>query len=64
MTGKETPMADHAAKDERPQTPDDRMSQKEKEAFIDKTEEFEGPDRREIRGDEKKHSEDPGVSHS
>jgi hypothetical protein len=61
---KETPMPDHPDRDERPQTPDDRMSPKEKEAFIDKTEEFEGPDRRENRGDEKKHSEDPGVSHS
>jgi hypothetical protein len=57
-------MADHATKDERAETPDDRMSREEKEAFVDKTEEFEGPDRREVLGDEKKHSKEPGVSHS
>ena len=57
-------MADHAVKDERAQTPDDRMSREEKEAFIDKTEQFEGPDPREVRGDERKRSEEPGVSHS
>jgi len=57
-------MADHAAKNERVQTPDDRMSREEKEAFIDKTEEFEGPDRREVRGNEEKHSHEPGVSRS
>ena len=48
----------------RPAAPDDRMSEEEKEAFIDQTEEFEGPDRREIRGDQTKHSEEPGVSNS
>jgi hypothetical protein len=57
-------MADPAGKDERAQTPDDRMSEKEKEAYVDKTEEFEGPDPREVPGDEKKRSNDPGVSHS
>jgi hypothetical protein len=57
-------MADHAIKDERAQTPDDRMSKEEKEAFVDKTEEFEGPDPREVRGEEKKHSKESGVSHS
>ena len=61
---KETLMADQPAKEERPQTPDDRMSREEKEALIDKTEELEGPDPREVRGDEKKRSNDPGVSHS
>jgi len=57
-------MADHAAKDERAQTPDDGMSREEIETYVDKTEEFEGPDRREVRGDEKKHSHEPGVSRS
>ena len=57
-------MADPAAKDEKAQTPDDRMSEKEKEAYVDKTEEFEGPDRREVRGGEKEHSQEPGVSRS
>jgi hypothetical protein len=57
-------MADPAPKDEKGQTPDDRMSKEEKEAYVDKTEEFEGPDRREKRDDEVKHPEEPGVSHS
>jgi hypothetical protein len=57
-------MADDKAKDERAQTPDDRMSREEKEAFIDKIEQFEGPDPREVRGDEKKNSHEPGVSRS
>ena len=50
-------------KDEAP-TPDDGMSREEKEAFEDQVEEFEGPDRREVRGEQKKRSHDPGVSHS
>ena len=45
-------------------TPDDRMSRKEKEDLEDQIEEFEGPDRREVRGTEKKRSQDPGVSSS
>jgi hypothetical protein len=57
-------MADPPAQGERAQTPDDKMSREEKEAFVDKTEEFEGPDRREVRSDEKKHSDEPGVSRS
>ena len=57
-------MADLAATVERPQTPDDRMSPEEKEAFVDKIEEFEGPDRREDRRDEKRHSQEPGVARS
>jgi hypothetical protein len=57
-------MSDPEDKKEREQTPDDRMSRKEKDAFADQTEEFEGPDRREVRGDEKKRPHDPGVSHS
>jgi hypothetical protein len=48
----------------RKQTPDDQMSPEEKQDFEDQTEEFEGPDRREVRGTEKKRSEDPGVSSS
>jgi hypothetical protein len=57
-------MADDTTKDEKTQTPDERMSREEKEAFIDKTEEFEGPDPRVVRGDEKKQSHEPGVSRS
>jgi hypothetical protein len=48
----------------RKQTPDDDMSQREKEDLEDQIEEFEGPDRREVRGTEKKRSQDPGVSSS
>ena len=64
LRGKESPMTDPAGKDKRPQTPDDRMSRDEKEAFEDKVEEFEGPDPREVHGDEKKHSHEPGISRS
>ena len=57
-------MSDPAGKDERPQTPDDRMSRDEKEAFEEQVEEFEGPDRREVRGDNKKPPHEPGISRS
>ena len=57
-------MTDGTGKDEKKETPDDRMSPKEKEAFADHIEEFEGPDRREIRGEEDSKPKDPGVSHS
>ena len=57
-------MTDPADKEQRPRTPDDSMSRKEKEAFEDQVEEFEGPDRREVRGDQKKHSHEPGISRS
>ena len=49
---------------ERPPTPDDRMSREEKEDFEEQVEEFEGPDRREIRGDREKSAHEPGVSRS
>lgn len=57
-------MADPPSTEKRSQTPDDKMSREEKEDFIDKTEEFEGPDPHPVRGDEKKHSNEPGVSNS
>ena len=49
---------------DRPETPDDEMSREEKESLEEQIEEFEGPDRREARGAEKKQPRDPGVSHS
>jgi hypothetical protein len=49
---------------DRPETPDDEMSREEKESLEEQIEEFEGPDRREVRGAEKKQPRDPGVSHS
>jgi hypothetical protein len=57
-------MTDPPQKKEEAPTPDDRMSREEKEAFEDQVEEFEGPDRREVRGEQKKRSHDPGISHS
>jgi hypothetical protein len=45
-------------------TPDDAMTRKEKEDLQDQMEEFEGPDRREIRGEHKDPADDPGVAHS
>jgi hypothetical protein len=57
-------MTDPTAREKRPVTPDDRMSREEKEAFEDQVEEFEGPDRREVRGEQEKRSRDPGVSNS
>ena len=50
--------------EERPRTPDDGMSKDEKEDLIDQTEEFEGPDRREIREDTPKDPKQPGVANS
>ena len=49
---------------ERPPTPDDAMSKEEKEDFEQQVEEFEGPDRREIRGPREKLPHEPGVSRS
>jgi hypothetical protein len=40
------------------------MSEKEKGRMIDQMEEFEGPERREIRGDEREPAKDPGVANS
>ena len=45
-------------------TPDDTMTEDEKEDLEDQVEEFEGPDRREIRGEHKEPPDDPGVAHS
>jgi hypothetical protein len=48
----------------RPPTPDDAMTREEKEDFEEQVEEFEGPDRREVRGTPKKVPHEPGVSRS
>jgi hypothetical protein len=47
-------------------TADDSMTEKEKDAMSDQMEEYEGPDRREDRGDNDQPSspEDPGVGSS
>jgi hypothetical protein len=45
-------------------TADENMTKREKDRMADQMEEFEGPERREIRGDEREPSKDPGVSHS
>lgn len=49
---------------DKPPTPDEKMSKKEKEDFEEQVEEFEGPDRREIRGDQQKPAHEPGISRS
>ncbi len=43
---------------------DSDMSAKEKTAMADQMEEFEGPERREVRGDNCEPKKDPGVAHS
>ncbi len=49
----------------RDRTTDDSMTEKEKDAMSDQMEEFEGPDRREDRGDnEPATPQDPGVASS
>ncbi len=40
------------------------MTKEEKEKLLDQVEEFEGPDRREIRGEHSEPPDDPGVAHS
>ena len=57
-------MTDPESEKDRPRTPDDSMTHEEKEDFEDQVEEFEGPDRREVRGEQKKHSHEPGISRS
>jgi len=48
-----------------PPTADDSMTEKEKDAMADQIERFEGPDRREDRGDnEEPTTQDPGVAKS
>ena len=44
--------------------PDRPMTEKERDEMADQMEEFEGPQRREIRGDDTEPADDPGVSHS
>ena len=43
---------------------DSGMTGKEKDAMADQMEEFEGPERREVRGDHCEPKKDPGVAHS
>ena len=43
---------------------DEGMTKKEKTDMADQMEEFEGPERREVRGDDKEPAKDPGVAHS
>ncbi len=45
-------------------TADEKMTKKEKEELEEQVEQFEGPDRREIRGSDREPEKDPGVSHS
>jgi hypothetical protein len=45
-------------------TADESMTKLEKDRMADQMEEFEGPERREVRGDEREPPKDPGVAHS
>jgi len=45
-------------------TVDEKMTRQEKEELEEQIEQFEGPDRREIRGNDREPEKDPGVSHS
>jgi hypothetical protein len=45
-------------------TADEKMTKQEKEELEEQVEQFEGPDRREIRGSDREPEKDPGVSHS
>lgn len=62
---REDPRTPYAGKDSDKPGIDSGMSEKEKDDMTDQMEEFEGPERREVRGNEEKEPEkDPGVSHS
>jgi len=51
--------------DPEPKAPLDRnMTEEERDDMADQMEEFEGPVRREIRGDDSEPADDPGVAHS
>jgi hypothetical protein len=48
-----------------PNPPADRgMTEEEKQDLFDQMKEFEGPQRREIRGDDSEPPKDPGIAHS
>lgn len=49
---------------DRPSTEPNQREKRERDEMIDQMEEFEGPSRREIRGDNLEPADDPGVSHS
>ena len=61
---KADPRTPYAGKDSDKAGIDSNMTKKEKDRMANQMEEFEGPERREVRGDECEPSKDPGVSHS
>jgi hypothetical protein len=61
---KEDPRTPSAGKDSKEPGLDSSMSKKEKDRMANQMEEFEGPERREVRGDECDPPKDPGVSNS
>jgi hypothetical protein len=50
--------------DSNPASSQPEMTKDEKEKLFEQVEESEGPDRREIRGDNTEPAKDPGVAHS
>jgi hypothetical protein len=61
---KEDPRTPYAGKDSNKPGIDSGMTEKEKDRMFNQMEQFEGPERREVRGDECEPEKDPGVSHS
>lgn len=58
------PRGPDAGPDSKTPALDSGMNEKEKDAMSEQMEELEGPDRREIRGDNSEPAEDPGVANS
>jgi len=61
---KEDPRTPYAGKDSNKPGIDSGMSEKEKDRMANQMAAFEGPERKEVRGDECEPENDPGVSHS
>lgn len=61
---KEDPRAPSTGDDPKKPALDASMSDQEKDRMFNQMEEFEGPERREVRGDECEPKKDPGVSNS
>lgn len=61
---KENPPTPDAGQDSAKTGLDSDMTKKEKDRMADQMEEFEGPEKREVRGEEREPKKDPGVSHS
>lgn len=61
---KEDPRTPQTVKDSAQPALDANMTAKEKDRMANQMEEFEGPEGREVRGEERDPKKDPGVAHS